>query len=176
MDHQNVLALHLRELGEKNDYRGQANAFLTETGVLMEIVRAVPQISPRWAKDGKHGTCYSVTLAKLREKPQEGAYIGNIADNRGHIAKEIQFFFWNSIAAKEAALNGSALGEKKPSAYDVLAGLYNQADNFEEFCANFGYSEDSREAEKTYQEVGELNAKLGSIFTVGEIAAMSEIV
>jgi hypothetical protein len=175
MENQNTLAERIESLGEKNDYKGQAEAFLHETGVLFEIVKAVPQQSPRWAKDGKHGTCYSVTLAKLKEKPREGQYIGSIAYNRGHIAKEIQFFFWNSIAEKQKA--EERLGYlDKPKAYDVLACLYMRADTFEDFCANFGYSEDSREAEKTYNEVREQNAKLESIFSPAELEALAYIV
>lgn len=169
-----MIALKVRELGELQDYKAQAEYLLKISGVLLEIVKAVPQLAPRWAKDGKHGTCYSVTLARLKEKPQEGAYIGRIADMRGHIAKEIQFFFWNSIAAKEAGRN-SAIGEKKPNGYDILAGLYSPVGSFEDFCANFGYSEDSREAEKTFHEVCELNKKIESIFTPEELEALQEI-
>ena len=122
----------VRELGEAHDYNGQAEALLNAAGVLYEVQKAVPQLAPAWAKDGKHGIQWSITLAKLREKPREGQYIGSIADNAGHTKVKIQFFFWGSIAQKEA--------------------------------------------ERTYNEVRELNAKIESIFTGEDLAALAEIV
>lgn len=174
----NKLALKLRELGEKSDYKGQGETFIKESGVMFEIVKAIPQISPNWAKDGKHGTCYSVTIARPKITATTSAVtkfdsIDNV-DRRGWIEKKIQFFFWNSIAEKEAGQN-SAIGERKPTAYSILAGLYTQVDTFENFCSDFGYSPDSRTAERTYNEIRELNSKLESVFTVEQLEAIAEI-
>jgi len=45
-------------------------------------------------------------------------------------------------------------GQKHPTAYDILACLQkNDIGTFEQFCGNFGYSTDSRSAERLYFEV-----------------------
>lgn len=178
MSRKNTLAIKIRELGEQGNYKGQGETFLKETGVLFETIKAVPQLSPRWAKDGKHGTCYSVTIAKPKKTATESAVtkwdsIDDI-DKRGWIENKIQFFFWNSIAEKEKSEQRLSFSDK-PKAYTVLAGLYTRADSFEDFCGDFGYSVDSRQAEVTYNEVRELNAKLESIFTPEELEALQEI-
>lgn len=52
------------------------------------------------------------------------------------------FDFWNSRAAGAAA----------PAAYDVLACLdWHCPDDFESFCADFGYDTDSRKAHATWE-------------------------
>lgn len=58
--------------------------------------------------------------------------------------KRFSFKFGQSIANR---------GEE-PRAYDVLACLTkNDPGTFEDFCGEFGYSTDSRKAEKTYKAV-----------------------
>jgi len=157
------------------DYNKQAKDFLESCGVLFIAEKAIPQKSPRWSKDGKHGTHYSITLGKLKEKPSATVqYWGKPEDNLMHCSKVIEFSFWNSLHAKEKAehtYNGSA----KPRSYDVLAGVYMPVDSFDNFCSNFGYDTDSREAEATYNEVVELNKKLESIFTSEELERLQEI-
>ncbi len=170
----NMLAIKVRELGELNEYKRQAEHLLHIARVQLSIVKAVPQLSPRWAKGKEHGTCYTVALGKMPELWTLNKYEQASEVIERLATKKIQFFFWNSIAAKEAGRN-SMTGEKKPSAYDVLAGLYMPVSNFKDFCGNFGYSDDSREAEKTYNEVIELNEKLESIFTPEELEALQEI-
>lgn len=45
-------------------------------------------------------------------------------------------------------------GDYRPSMYDILACLQkNDVGSFEDFCGEFGYNEDSRNAEKTYKAV-----------------------
>lgn len=78
----------------KNEYLEQAQAFLIGTETTLEVIKAVPQKRPLWAKEGeKHGINYNVTL-----KNKNGVYT---------------FDFWGSIAdleklelAKEAKVRG----------------------------------------------------------------------
>ncbi len=157
------------------DYEKQAQDFLRDCGVLFVIEKAVPQLSPRWAKNGKHGTQWSVQLGLLKEKPSATVqYWGTDKDNLMHCDPIIQFFFWSSIVSKEKAEH-SYKGEKKPSAYDVLASIYSPAESFEDFCSNYGYDTDSREAYATYEEVRALNAKIESVFTPKQLEALQEI-
>lgn len=64
-----------------NTYNEQAKQFLKDTNTTLEIVKAPEQKSPIWAKDGKHGINYIVTLS-----------------NKNHT---YTFDFWGSIADKE---------------------------------------------------------------------------
>lgn len=134
------------------DYNKQATDFLLSCNVEFKAEKAVPQLSPNWAKDGKHGTHYVITLTRHE--------------------KAVQFSFWNSIHAKEEARHGKS---DKPKAYDVLASLYFPTDSFNNFCDTFGYDNDSRTAEKAYNETLELNAKLESIFSNDELEKLQEI-
>ena len=52
-----------------------------------------------------------------------------------------------------------------PTAYDILAGLTkNDPETFEDFCANYGYDEDSRKAEATYFTVQKEWANVRRLF------------
>lgn len=154
------------------DYNKQAESFLLSCNVTFKAEKAVPQLSPRWAKDGKHGTHYSITLAKYKEPFSIGE--NNFLVKRGIPEKRIVFSFWNSIKAKEEAEHSYNKSDK-PKAYDVLSSIYMPVQDFEDFCSCLGYSEDSREAEATYKEVVELNKKLEGIFTSEELARLIEI-
>ena len=155
------------------DYEKQAQEFLRTANATLVVEIAVPQLSPRWAKDGKYGIQYSVTLAKMKTDYTPNKYETTKEAQARFAEKTVQFFFWDSIANKEKANHGISA---KPKAYDILAGLYNQTDSFQDFCSNYGYSEDSREAYATYEEVKALNAKIESIFTPEQLEALQEIV
>ncbi len=158
----------------EKDYNKQAEDFLVSCKVEYKAEKAVPQTAPRWSKDGRHGTQWSITLTKYENQNRADEDIARVKFFYHKPLKTIQFFFWSSIKSKEDTEHRYQ-GEKKPEAYDVLAGLYIPVDSFEDFCANFGYSEDSREAEATFKEVQELNKKLESIFTSEELERLSEI-
>ena len=42
------------------------------------------------------------------------------------------------------------------------ASAYDQADSFEDFCEEFGYDTDSRKAEQSYRQCGEISKKLAA--------------
>lgn len=70
-------------------------------------------------------------------------------------------------AAKEAAI---------PTAYDVLACLQKyDPGTFEDFCADFGYDEDSKSADKTYIAVMREFKQLEKIFTTEQMEELREI-
>jgi len=134
----------------KTDYKKQAEAFLLATNTKMIIQRAVPQKKPLWiSKKENHGINYSVTLLNLKH-----TYI---------------FDYWGSINDKEK--------NQKPSSYDVLACFNNSTgeETFEDFCASFGYSDDSIIALKTFKAVKNENINLKKLFTEKELEALTEI-
>lgn len=64
----------------------------------------------------------------------------------------------------------------KPTEYDILAAIVK--DNpytFEDFCSNYGYDEDSRQAERTYNSVVEEWENISLLFTESEIEQLQVI-
>ena len=73
------------------------------------------------------------------------------------------------------SLAKSGTGEA-PTAYDVLACLQKyDVGSFEDFCWEFGYNVDSRQAEKTYKAVCKEYEKLCTIFSDEEMELMRDI-
>lgn len=65
---------------------------------------------------------------------------------------------------------------KKPSDYCILSGLTGYcAENFEDFCSEFGYDTDSRSAEKTFKDCLDQSKNLQMIFNDEELDELSEI-
>lgn len=63
-----------------------------------------------------------------------------------------------------------------PTAYGVLACLQKyDVGEFEDFCSEFGYSADSRQAEKTYKAVKNEYTQLCTLFTDSELEELQEI-
>lgn len=160
------------------DYIKQADDFLKECGVMFFAEKAVPQQSPFWAKKGEdHGTTWNITLVKLRSKYTDQQYKPtSLRDIMGNVDKQRSFFFWSSIASKEEARRSMSGIEKKPRAYDVLAGIgYDTSAGFKDFCENLGLDEDSKNAQKVFDATVELNEKLSDIFTSSELEKLAEI-
>jgi len=78
----------------------------------------------------------------------------------------------------EQVFSKSLQGEENPtpSEYDVLACL-NKYDpySFEDFCSSYGYDEDSRSAEKTYNAVCEEWQNITLLFSEEQIEQLAEI-
>ncbi len=140
-----------------NKYEEQAKNFLADTGTTLEIVKAVPQKSPLWAspKNFDHGINYFCTLKNAKHT--------------------YGFDYWGSMADAEKIKHGEGHGTK-PKAYEILACLnpLNGAD-FEDFCAEFGYNEDSIMALKTFEAVREQDRNLRKLFSVEQLEALTEI-
>lgn len=163
----------LEQLGNNSQYDEQGTFFLEHCGVIFEAEKCVPQTAPDWAKEGKCGTQWNITLAKLKKGSVYSKYT-KVNDQKNKFDAIINFSFWSSIASKEKALH-SYKGEQKPKAYDVLAGLYVQTESFNDFCNNLGYDNDSLSAFKTFQACEDLNAKLKTVFTRQQLEALAYI-
>ena len=79
--------------------------------------------------------------------------------------KEYVGTFGQSIAARD----------KTPSAYDILACLDYWEGNFEDFCGEYGYSDDSISALNTYNAVIKQSVGLKELFTFYELEKLGEI-
>lgn len=142
----------------KNSYDLQAETFLKDTETAIKCVQAVPQKLPKWAKDGKSGINWYIT----------------IENKKGSIG----FDFWDSIYQREIdEKRNYFMGHyTKPSPYSILASIYHSGfSDFEDFCSCFGYDTDSITSLKTFEEVSELNKKLEKIFSAKELERLAEI-
>lgn len=80
--------------------------------------------------------------------------------------QRMQIIFGQSVMA----------GETEPTAYDVLSCIQkHDAGTLEDFCHEFGYSEDSRTAERIYRAVCKEFAGVERVFSGDEIEQLRDI-
>lgn len=139
-------------------YDQAAIDFLNKHRINFRATLAKKQKAPGWADENKeHGLYYRITLSKSYKTKK-------IYPSR------ITFDFWDSIAAKEKG--------ETPSAYSVLAcisGDVHCPETFEDFCAEYGYNEDSRAAYATFKRCTKFSRRLRDFFTAQEIKELAEI-
>lgn len=115
------------------DYQKQAQDFMDKTGTTMTAHKLGH--FPYFDDDKKPRDVYEITLTR-QNKPGDFKPV-----------KSYKFRYGQSIAES---------GKKTPTPYDVLACLTkSDPGTFRDFCADFGYDEDSRKAEKVYFDVQE---------------------
>ena len=68
-----------------------------------------------------------------------------------------------------------AAGDAMPTPYDILACLDYWEGNFEDFCGEYGYSDDSISALNTYNAVIKQSNGLKELFTFDELEKLGEI-
>ena len=130
------------------NYQKQATDFLKKTGV---------QYSARFKKYGIHF---------LDDKDERDIFACTLRRD----GKSISFKFGQSI--NDSTGNGS----NKPTAYDLLTCITkSDPGNFNNFCGDFGYSEDSRGAEKIYKACVKEWDKVSGFFSEEEIEQLQEI-
>jgi hypothetical protein len=132
-----------------NTYTKQANDFLKETNTTLKInfLDCMPYFDSD-KKDGASRNVYFIILTRGNNK--------------------MRFKFGDSM-------NNTDKGGK-PNSYDVLTCL-NKYDpgTFEDFCGEFGYEVDSRQAFKTYKAVKKEFKDLSSLYNEEELEKLSEI-
>lgn len=120
------------------EYEKQTQDFCVKFGIKVKIRKSEYQSSPLWCKEGeKHGIKYDVAISR------EGK-------------KDFKFNFWDSIANAEGLRDSYGRSREKylPSEYSVLACLtVYDPETFEDFCSEYGYSEDSIKALETFNAV-----------------------
>lgn len=127
----------------------EAEDTLTTLGVKFRATKK-GDICPPFC-DGKHihGDRYAITLWRGKQR--------------------LTLNFWNSHNNRE---NG-----EDPTPHDILSCLMSDRDpgSFADFCSEFGYEEDSRQAEKTYNLVKKQWAKVERFFTGEEIEQLQQL-
>ncbi len=161
------------ERTESTDYNKQANDFLTEHHLTLDTAFKGDKCPP-WRK-GKptsrdacpecgsvHGDLYRVTI----RRPTHDAVWSNGEPG----PRSLSFNFWGSYADQQDG--------NRPSAYDVLACISSEVycpESFGLFCSDFGYDQDSRQAEATFKRCAAFAVKLGAFFSESELEALAEI-
>lgn len=139
------------------DYEKQAEKFLADNKIKF-VAELSDTLAPAWAEKG-YGHHYRVTLSK---------------GNRGQGVKfgqRVTFNFWGSIRDKED-------GKTAITSYDALACLSSDVNcpvEFKDFCAEYGYNEDSRKALDTFKRCSAFGRRLQAFFTAAELEQLQEI-
>lgn len=167
-----------------NEYIKQATDFLQKAHAEMEIKYVGLHINEKW-KEEKARCLYKISLTS-----PHGSMVFNFWDSiwnteiktmplKTYAEKLYRMPFSNlSYAEKTQAKKDWQLKRKAavPSVYDVLACLTKcDPGTFEDFCAEYGYSEDSRSAEQLYFAVQKEYAQLTRLFTPDEMDELAEI-
>jgi hypothetical protein len=138
---------------DTSEHVAKAQAFLRRFGMCFSATFHDNQMPPSWLDGGPHGDRYKIILS--RRSPR----------------KQMSFDFWNSQADSQAG--------KAPDAYDVLACAasdINCPDVFEDFCSEYGYSEDSRHAYAMFGRCAKFAERLQAFFDTDEMReALAEI-
>lgn len=138
----------------ENQYTKQAEDFLAKFGIKFRATLSDSKTAP-WGdasdyKTGGYRPHYRVTLSRP--------------------GKRLSFDFWDSVKAGQ---DGEAL-----SAYSVLSCVSSDIycpETFADFCAEYGYNEDSRKDEQLFRRASRFGKRLRDFFTEEETAALSEI-
>lgn len=125
------------------DYTKQANDFLNETGTTFKAV--LTGHGKYFPDDKDTRDIYEITLT--RNKKTYSFSFGQSINNSGN-------------------LRVGNFKRKCPTAYDVLSCLTKyDVGTFEDFCADYGYSSDSSQAEKTYFNVQKEYSEVYRLFS-----------
>jgi len=153
------------------DYEKQAEKFLTDTNTTFKA--EFLKNGFHFADDKEPRDIYLITLSRggREYKFNFGQSIKN-SGNTKRVSSDGKD--WKGKALRNYDVKNKDF--KEPTAYEVLACLTkNEVESFEDFCASFGYDEDSRKAEKTYKAVLEEWKNVKMLFSDSEIDKLQEI-
>jgi len=166
-----------------SEFQKQAERFLSDNGLKFRAT-AYPedmQTAPKWAKDDKgintrvgrlsHGIRYRITISRNGSPGRlTFDFWGSISDREAiELARLPEF---QDRKARKAALDA------RPTAYDVLACISSVAtcpDTFRDFCADYGYDNDSLTALRTFKRCRAFAKRMRAFFTDQELEQLAEI-
>lgn len=149
----------------QTQYEQQAQDFLNKTNT--KISTKFICYDKHFSDDDQPRDIYEVTIEREGRKPFTFRFGQSIMFSSGYVEKcAQQRLDRGEPARKVAAYKKSAI--KHPSSYDILSALTkSDPETFDDFCANFGYSNDSRKAERIYfaaqKEWREVNRIFGDV-------------
>lgn len=168
-----------------SEYVKQAEEFLRKAAATMEFYFAGYVVPPLWGEKEKPHASYRVMITTPR-----GSYTLDFYDSLAHTeilqitpedyAKKKFGCRFEYCSYNERRTVRRELKEKqakaKPTCYDVLACMtHYDPGSFQNFCDEFGYSNDSIRALKTYLAVQDEWENLRRIFTSEQLEELAEI-
>ena len=185
-----------------NDYEKQAQDFLDKTD--SEISIEFLKNDYHFESDDIKRDIYEITLKRktrsytfnfgqsmnnsryyfdkrAKDKYQEGKEYYHCLNKSGRKAYKEKFYDFlgcRFLSGNEKLMikSGYLFLGKEPTAYDVLACLTKyDPGTFEDFCSEFGYSTDSKSAEKIYNAVKDEWQNVAILFNDNEIELLTEI-
>lgn len=166
-----------------NEYIKQAESFLDKTGSKLEIEFLKNDFHFEGETDKRD--IYKCTLSR-----GERNYVFNFGQSIVNSQKYVDQLTLNEFTTNGQPIKGNKIvisqryltdycqlvRGKQPTVYDVLACLQTYpVDTFEDFCAEFGYDNDSIKALKVYEAVKNEHNNLCRLYTDKELELLSEI-
>lgn len=178
-----------------SDYDKQARGFLDRFGLAFsakyESHECPPFCTPQKTGHkmlpcgGVHGGKYMVTIERANGQSFTFPFWNSYASEYGPGDDAYQrrtkapgrrdTLFWEDHFSKAGGSRRSLADP--PKAYDVLSCISSDAvtDDFEEWCADYGYDVDSRKAYAQWESCRDFSYKILRFFTTDEITALQEI-
>ena len=191
-----TLTEKIEQLGDSGHYEEQAKTFLKETNAT--ITKEFFKNDHHFGGDDSKRDIYNVTIKrstrsyvfqygqsingskKIKQEPQGKLFdmSGKALDGSSQIyQKRVELITTrNNKLAKQFHRSGDGfhiIDGEIPSDYDILACLTKyDPGTFESFCSEFGYEQDSRRAEETYNATKDEYNNLCRLFSDEEIESM----
>ena len=167
-----------------NEYTKQAQDFMQKANATMTINFVGLAVNKEWKED-KPRNLYNITLTSpkgsmsfdfwdsLHNTEITRMTLDEYAIKRYRCKADALRYSERVAASRELKAQKEAA---KPTVYDVLACMTKyDPGTFEDFCADFGYDEDSRTAERIYFAVQKEYSQLSRLFTVEQMEELQEI-
>jgi hypothetical protein len=184
---------------ELNEYEQQAQSFLDSTNT--EFKAEFLKYDKHFDADKEKRDIYKITLKRgsrefslnfgqslnnsgLQFKNKNTGRVYRVIEtdkyfeilNKHKTSKSYQRMAINQLLPFPVASCDELIYPEAPTAYDVLACLTKyDPGTFEDFCSEFGYEEDSRSAEKTYNAVKDEYLNVCTLYNDEELELMAEI-
>lgn len=176
------MTLDKKPVKAKDEYEVQTEKFLKDTQT--EFKAEFLKHGSHFEDDKDKRDIYRVTLKRGNREysfnfGQSIAHSGRYTYYKGsekvvsNDKKELNKRVGRIVALGELKINTE---QQPPSAYSVLSCLQKyEVGTFKDFCAEFGYNEDSRKAEKTYNAVVEEYNNLKMLYSDEELEKLAKI-
>lgn len=154
-----------------NQYEQKAIEALESMGASMTLER-LGNTYPTWDEGNRH------PLYRFTIKTTRGTYGGDFYGSMAELAAEIRAarVKYPTHSSKEAKQAKKELEDNRTTVYDVLSCLTkSNPGTFNDFCAEFGYSNDSINALNTYRAALKEYEGMARIFTAEQLEKLQEI-